>query len=176
MESWMFYLIGFVIWAIFKGISDDQKKKQEKPTPTLENVTGDLEEGKQLFHQFTQPKQTQRLSANKKPIGYFSKGRYFDNEAGFDTGADYDLVAKDYDQTATDYDAYSNEKESEDQFEHHRFGDHPEVNHKKTVPLTTTKVAGNAKKKAFQTLRDPENARNALILSEILGQPKSRKR
>ncbi len=174
MESWMFYLIGFVIWAIIKGISDDQKKKDKNPTSTSGSVTGNLEEMKQGFQQLAQPNQRQRLSTNQKPIGYFSNGKYFDNEAGFDTGSDYDVVAKDYDQTATDYDV--NIKVSEDQFENHRLGDHPKVNHTKPTPLTIPNVVRKTQKKAFQTLRDPENARNALILSEILGQPKSRKR
>lgn len=175
MESWVFYLIGFIIWAIFKGISDDQKKK--KPLNKIEEVLDELQSGKERYETLAHPQQNKLVlpgNSNNKPVGYFSQGKYFDNENAFDRGTDYDVSGEDYDLTAKDYDIVFS-KNQEDQFENHRFGDHPKENQQN--PALKTGNTTPRKKSGFSDLlHSPEAARNAFIFSEIFGPPKSRKR
>ncbi|MBL7977374.1 MAG: hypothetical protein JNN12_03470 [Bacteroidetes Order II. Incertae sedis bacterium] len=177
MESWVFYLVGFIIWAILKGISDDQKQKKKKSLTKIEEVLSELQNAKEEYEALANPHQhkpTLPTTSNKKPMGYFSQGKYFDNENTFDQGADYDVSGKDYDQTAKDFDIVFS-KNQEEQFENHLFGDHPKEKPKNPT-LKIDKPTPTKKPGLSNLLHSPEAAKNAFIFSEIFGTPKSRKR
>ena len=119
-------------------------------------------------------------------LATFSQKKYFDDGMAFDRGQDYDQSAKDYDKTASDYDVsaqdydlairpYDQKLTKEDAFEKHQLGEHADATLSRMENTPTEESAlAIPHHRLVNQLRNPQTARTAFVLGEILSKLKSK--